>query len=236
MRKPVFASRASLAGTPAHPDQRAHCRGCAPATAWRRLAWRRGGVMANGSRSSARLALKFVAAVVVWLASSFVALNSPDGPGIRDSMPLVILLLLTPMVSFGCVILCLFDLGAALRASKTRRRRLLGVALGLPQFLFGLLCLAVGLAISLWVFYLLFVERLPKYLGGIPALGLLLLLLALLFTPTGKFLLSICFDTLLRQPLMYVRFGYARMISAFQLRPPEETPSLEAADKDEAHP
>jgi hypothetical protein len=178
-----------------------------------------------------RKAVQFVIAVALWLVSSLVALNTPDGSWVWDFTPLVILLMLTPMAAFACAILYLFELGEALRASKTRRR-LLGIALGLLQFLSGLLCLAVGLAIILWVFYVIFVKRLPEYLGGIQTPGLApLLLLTLLFTPTRKFLLSLFFKTL-GQPLMYAQYGYARMIGAFRPPPPEEAPSLEAADKD----
>ena len=98
-------------------------------------------------------------------------------------MPLSLLISAIP--GFGAVgwlfpvglvlaILIWFDLGAQLRAVEPERRglRALGVLMGVPQALFGLLCALIGVAIVLWVLYNTFVERLDTYSGGILTFGM----------------------------------------------------------------
>ncbi|MDR3158031.1 MAG: hypothetical protein LBU11_03265 [Zoogloeaceae bacterium] len=71
-------------------------------------------------------------------------------------------------------ILYWFDLGHQLRnaANKTRFIRFLGIIMGMPQALFGLVCVSIGLAIVVWVLYNTFVDRQPEYTGGFLAFGI----------------------------------------------------------------
>jgi hypothetical protein len=67
-----------------------------------------------------------------------------------------------------------FDLGALLREADADRRglRILGVLMGVPQALFGLVCSLVGLAIVGWVLYNTFIERQSSYSGGFLTFGM----------------------------------------------------------------
>ena len=67
-----------------------------------------------------------------------------------------------------------FDVGAQLREADPGRRglRALGVLMGVPQALFGLVCVVVGLAIVAWVIYNTFIERRPTYSGGLLTFGM----------------------------------------------------------------
>lgn len=71
-------------------------------------------------------------------------------------------------------ILYWFDLAGELHsiASPSRSLRIIGLLMGVPQALFGLLCSGIGLAIVGWVFYNTFVERQPQYTGGFLTLGI----------------------------------------------------------------
>lgn len=65
-------------------------------------------------------------------------------------------------------ILCWMELGTELRAIENPGwlLRLLGMLFGVPQLLFGLIALAIGLAITGWVLFNVFIERQPEYTGG----------------------------------------------------------------------
>jgi hypothetical protein len=71
-------------------------------------------------------------------------------------------------------ILYWFDLAWKIRnaPSPTRALRIMGVLMGVPQALFGLLCVSIGLAVVIWVIYNSFVERQPQYSGGFMTLGI----------------------------------------------------------------
>lgn len=70
-------------------------------------------------------------------------------------------------------ILYWFDLGRELRQApfKNRCQRRLGVMMGVPQALFGILSMFCGLAIILWVLYNTFWYRDPAYSGGFLTFG-----------------------------------------------------------------
>lgn len=66
------------------------------------------------------------------------------------------------------------DLGRELRAlpAPSRNQRVLGLALGVPQVLFGLLCAAIGLILVAWILYNLLIETLPQFrIPSLPALA-----------------------------------------------------------------
>lgn len=71
-------------------------------------------------------------------------------------------------------ILYWFDLAQELRdtPNPSRRVRLASILMGVPQALFGLLCVCIGLAIVGWVVYNTFVQRQPEYTGGFLTLGI----------------------------------------------------------------
>lgn len=98
-------------------------------------------------------------------------------------MPLSVLLLglthnalffLSLVTGLLFAILFWFDLGRQLRnlTRPSRAEHTLGILMGVPQALFGLICAAIGMAIVLWVLYNTFVERQPRYIGGFMTLGL----------------------------------------------------------------
>lgn len=66
------------------------------------------------------------------------------------------------------------DLGRELRQTQSAgtMARLLGVVMGVPQALLGLISAGVGLSIIGWVLYNTFVERQPQYSGGLLTLGI----------------------------------------------------------------
>lgn len=78
------------------------------------------------------------------------------------------------LISFPFVILYWIDLGREIRSAPGLGRlgRALGILMGVPQALFGLLCAAIGLAMIVWVLYNTFVERQPEYTGGFLTLGI----------------------------------------------------------------
>ena len=71
-------------------------------------------------------------------------------------------------------ILYWFDLARELRnaPSTSRALRIIGLLMGVPQALFGLVCAGIGLAIVIWVLYNSFVERQPEYTGSFMSLGI----------------------------------------------------------------
>jgi hypothetical protein len=161
-----------------------------------------------------RAATKFALAVAVCLASSFLALNTPDGSWVLDWALLFILLSLTQVVSFACIILCFFELFGALRAVCVRRP-FLGLLFDIPQFLFGLFCFVMGLGLIVVGCYIIFVERLPESLGEIQTLALVLLLAVLFVTPAKTVLLPFLIVTF--QPLLIMMlFGLDNMTNLFR--------------------
>lgn len=58
------------------------------------------------------------------------------------------------------------------RDSNSTSLHILGVLMGIPQALFGLLCVLAGLSIIVWVLYNTFVERQPEYSGSLLSFGL----------------------------------------------------------------
>jgi hypothetical protein len=71
-------------------------------------------------------------------------------------------------------ILYWLDLGRELRANPPANRtlRILGFLMGVPQALFGLLCLVAGVSIIGWVLYNSFWHRDPHYTGGFLTFGI----------------------------------------------------------------
>jgi hypothetical protein len=67
-----------------------------------------------------------------------------------------------------------FDLGRMLRSIPNPSPFVfsLGVFFGVPQAMFGLCALLVGMGIIAWVLYNSFIERLPQYSGGFLTLGI----------------------------------------------------------------
>ena len=88
------------------------------------------------------------------------AVDGLFGLGIVAGLPLTILLWI--------------DLGRELRTlpGKNRGSRAAGLLMGIPQALFGVLCLAVGLAIICWVLYNSLWRRDPNYSGGWLSFGI----------------------------------------------------------------
>ena len=71
-------------------------------------------------------------------------------------------------------ILYCFDFASELRAteSPTKFQKFMLVLLSIPQAIFGLLALLIGLAIAVWVIYNTFVQRQPEYSGGFLTFGI----------------------------------------------------------------
>lgn len=71
-------------------------------------------------------------------------------------------------------ILYWFDLGRELRKAppENRRQRILGFLMGVPQALFGLVCLLSGVAIVVWVLYNSFWHTEANYTGGFLTFGI----------------------------------------------------------------
>lgn len=78
------------------------------------------------------------------------------------------------LISLPLAVLYWIDLGRQLRNVQGggRMMRLLGIVMGVPQALFGLAVVLVGLAIIGWVLYNTFVERQEQYSGGLMTLGI----------------------------------------------------------------
>jgi hypothetical protein len=108
-------------------------------------------------RTSRKLALAFALLVASILLLRF---NGWFGLGILVALPLVIL--------------WWFDLGSELRSSPSPSRlvRVGGLLMGLPQAVFGLVCLVAGLSLICWVLYNTFWEIHPFYTGGFLTFGL----------------------------------------------------------------
>lgn len=99
------------------------------------------------------------------------------------AIPLSILLLglthnafffLVLLASLPFAILYWFDLGRQLRTASNPSRgvRALGIIMGVPQALFGLVCAVAGTGIVVWVLYNIFVQRQPEFTGGFLSFGI----------------------------------------------------------------
>lgn len=78
------------------------------------------------------------------------------------------------MAAFVVSILYWMELGQELRdlPDPSGWQWILGLLFGVPQALFGLVCIASGLAMVGWVLYNSFVERSEFYTGGFLTLGI----------------------------------------------------------------
>jgi hypothetical protein len=165
-------------------------------------------------------AAKFAFAVTVWLASSCLMVNIPD---VSDSLWMAILFV-PFMASFVCAVFCFFDLFSVLRFACARWR-FLRLVFGITQFLFGLLCFVMGLAINIWVLFQTFylVEFLLEVLGGTQTLAFVLLLVALCFIPVIKHSILNVLGYILLLPLLEIAHpGYRCMETAFQADSPKK--------------
>ncbi|MCC5811788.1 MAG: hypothetical protein JJU06_15565 [Ectothiorhodospiraceae bacterium] len=82
--------------------------------------------------------------------------------------------LLLIFVGLPVFILAWIDLGSALRSldNPTALQRAAGVLFGVPQAVFGVVSIAIGLSIVCWVLYNSLVEEQPQYSGGFLTLGI----------------------------------------------------------------
>jgi len=81
-------------------------------------------------------------------------------------------LLLLLFVALPVLVLTWVDLGRVLRNAPSRTLFVLGVIVGLPQALLGLVAFGIGAAIVVWVLYNTFVEREPQYSGRFLTFGI----------------------------------------------------------------
>ncbi|MBN5142890.1 MULTISPECIES: hypothetical protein [Stenotrophomonas] len=94
-----------------------------------------------------------------------------------SSLPLMVAtgngyFILLLLIGLPAAILFWFDLGRELRAIPTpsRTQRTLGLAMGVPQVLFGLLCAGIGMVLVIWILYNLLVQTLPQFrIPSLPA-------------------------------------------------------------------
>ncbi|HDS1533349.1 hypothetical protein [Stenotrophomonas maltophilia] len=94
-----------------------------------------------------------------------------------SSLPLMVAtgngyFILLLLIGLPAAILFWFDLGRELRAipAPTRTERALGLAMGVPQVLFGLLCAGIGLLLVAWILYNLLIERQSQFrIPSLPA-------------------------------------------------------------------
>jgi ABC-type phosphate transport system permease subunit len=77
------------------------------------------------------------------------------------------------VIALPLTILWWFDLCRELRNSDSASsfRRAVGLLMGLPQAIFGLLSLVIGISIIAWVIYNSFWQRNPHYTGGFLTFG-----------------------------------------------------------------
>ncbi len=108
-----------------------------------------------------RTVYKLALVVALFMASVLLLqLNGWFGLGIVVALPLMIVLW--------------FDLGRELRASTSTSQfvRVAGLLMGLPQALFGVVCLVAGISIICWVLYNSLWQRDPHYIGGFLTFGI----------------------------------------------------------------
>ncbi|ACV27301.1 hypothetical protein [Kangiella koreensis] len=77
------------------------------------------------------------------------------------------------VVTFPLIILWWIDLGRELRKAhaKNKPKYFLGLVMGVPQALLGMVCIAMGLGIIGWVIYNSFWETMPQYSGSFLQVG-----------------------------------------------------------------
>lgn len=75
-------------------------------------------------------------------------------------------------ISLVCSVLYCFDYAEELRSleKKSTFQKIVSAALFLPQAIFGLIAISIGVSIVLWVLYNTFVVTLPQYTGGLLAI------------------------------------------------------------------
>ena len=78
-------------------------------------------------------------------------------------------------IALPLAILYTFELGTELRRQPGRMARVAGWILGIPQTLFAITAIGIGIAIVAWVLYNLLVERQPEFRGG--SIGLVIALI-----------------------------------------------------------
>ena len=94
---------------------------------------------------------------------------------LSDDTTLVMLFLLLIFLGIPVLILSGIEAGRTLRTlpDVPPAWKAIGILLSLPQAIFGLSSVLLGLAIILWVAYNFLVERQPEFTGGvIPSLGI----------------------------------------------------------------
>ena len=116
-----------------------------------------------------RPALMKLAAVTLFLCCMAVFISQTDSEGW-----LTLWFVLFIFVGLPVFIMSVMDLGKTLRESQSPSYlvMILGMLLGVPQALLGLVAIALGAAIVVWVLYNTFVERQPEYTGGFLTFGL----------------------------------------------------------------
>lgn len=79
----------------------------------------------------------------------------------------------TFMAAMVLTIMYWLDVGSELRAveNPSPALRILGILMGVPQALLGLVCFGSGTAIVFWVLYNVFVERQPEFPSIVLGLG-----------------------------------------------------------------
>jgi hypothetical protein len=108
-------------------------------------------------------AIGFIVALVALIAVS------------SDDTMLTVLPLLLIFLGLPVVVLCGIEAGRTLRAlpDVPASWKAIGILLSIPQAIFGLISVLLGLAIILWVAYNFLVERQPEFTGGvIPSTGI----------------------------------------------------------------
>ena len=94
-------------------------------------------------------------------------------------------------IGIPVLILTWIEFGDYLRTKENASLlvRTIGFIFGVPQALFGLISLGIGLAIVLWVLYNTFIEQQKEYSGGFLTLGM-----SPLFIMFGLFLIKSAFN------------------------------------------
>ena len=82
-------------------------------------------------------------------------------------------LILFIFVGIPVLILSWIDLGRSLRSIKkpTIFINILSIIFGVPQALFGMISIIIGVSLVIWVLYNTFIETQPEYTGGILTFG-----------------------------------------------------------------
>lgn len=120
---------------------------------------------------------------------------------------------LLSVVALPLAILYTFELGTELRRHPGRMARVAGWILGIPQTLFAITAISIGVAIVVWVLYNLLVERQAEFRGG--SIGLVI---GLILVGAG------CLSRLLRKPRVPTRAdkGFRFRSDLFSVEPGED--------------